>query len=442
MTNIALIVLDTLRKDAFDEHFDWLPGHRYENAWSTSHWTVPTHASLFTGKYASEVGIYASNQMFDTDYPLLAETLSEAGYTTRMFSANPNISPTFDADRGFDMFRGSWRLEGMKRNTFNWDKFIARTRDMGPERFLYALKEVVLGEYATIPSLKRGVKLKLRDANKDEDTVDDGAATALNLVSNTDFRDDEFLFLNLMEAHAPYHPPEGFATGEKVDIRGLDATFEEPADAPEEVRRAYNDCVRYLSDIYADIFETLKEDFDVIITLADHGELLGEHEAWEHMYGIYPELTHIPLSIYSGEDDAVSVHETVSILDVYQTVLSATGVDAPAGTRGQNLLDNIEEGEYLVEYHGLHDRNYFALQSKGYGDIQFLQTELDGIVNSNYYGFETFGGFEEIGSSPYDDPRKRIRELTAELDYADTNGNDSDKLSQQVMDQLEDLGYA
>lgn len=55
--NIALIVLDTLRKDSFDEHFDWLPGRRFENAWAPSHWTVPVHASLFTGHYPSEVGV-------------------------------------------------------------------------------------------------------------------------------------------------------------------------------------------------------------------------------------------------------------------------------------------------------------------------------------------------------------------------------------------------
>lgn len=83
MTNIALVVLDTLRYDSFEDYFDWLPGTRFDNAWSTSHWTVPVHASLFTGKYASEVGIYAGAQTFDCEEPLLAERLSKAGYMTR-----------------------------------------------------------------------------------------------------------------------------------------------------------------------------------------------------------------------------------------------------------------------------------------------------------------------------------------------------------------------
>lgn len=56
MGNIALVVLDTLRKDLFDAHFGWMPGERFEHAWSTTHWTAAAHASLFTGLYPSEAG--------------------------------------------------------------------------------------------------------------------------------------------------------------------------------------------------------------------------------------------------------------------------------------------------------------------------------------------------------------------------------------------------
>ncbi|WP_262180173.1 hypothetical protein [Haloarcula laminariae] len=65
MPNIAVVVLDTLRKDAFDGHFDWPPSVSFENAWSTSHWTVPAHRSLFTGQYPSETGVRARAERFD-----------------------------------------------------------------------------------------------------------------------------------------------------------------------------------------------------------------------------------------------------------------------------------------------------------------------------------------------------------------------------------------
>lgn len=109
MTNIALVVLDTLRKDAFDQHFDWLPGIQFQNAWSPGAWTIPAHAALFGGAYPSELGVYAKTQSLDCDRRVLAEALSDKDYQTRAFSANANISSAFNFDRGFDAFRHSWR---------------------------------------------------------------------------------------------------------------------------------------------------------------------------------------------------------------------------------------------------------------------------------------------------------------------------------------------
>ena len=80
--NVAVVVLDTLRRDRFREYFDWLPGQFYSRAFSTSHWTVPAHASLFTGKYGSELGVTAKSPSLDCDEITLPEALSAAGYRT------------------------------------------------------------------------------------------------------------------------------------------------------------------------------------------------------------------------------------------------------------------------------------------------------------------------------------------------------------------------
>jgi arylsulfatase A-like enzyme len=65
--NVAIVVLDTLRKDAFDREFDWLPGRRFSAAYSTGSWTVPAHASLFAGKYPSELGVHSKNRFLDCE---------------------------------------------------------------------------------------------------------------------------------------------------------------------------------------------------------------------------------------------------------------------------------------------------------------------------------------------------------------------------------------
>ncbi len=482
MTNVALVVLDTLRYDAFEAHFDWLPGTRFEYAWSTSHWTVPAHASLFTGRYASEVGVYAGAQTFDCAEPLLAERLREAGYTTRAFSANPNISPVFDADRGFEQFEKSWRLEHHGEDLFDWDAFIARTRDSGPERYALALKEVLLGDSRTLPSLKHGAKLKLRDTRfgRHTEVVDDGASTVLELVRDTAFGDDEFFFANLMEAHSPYDPPPEWKTVD-VDIEGLAASLGEPKDDPADLEQAYDDSVRYLSHMYERIFAQLRESFDLIVTVSDHGELLGEHGGWEHLSGIYPELARVPLSIYDARDgpgEGIDYDDRpVNLVDVHETVLAAAGAESDRATRGRDLtalsaapspstspdrdgtnrddgessggrVDEDEreatkfrEGETLVEYHGLPERHLDALRRKGFSDVSYRTRWLEGIALGGYFGYETFDGFEAWGDSPYDDPRARLEELVDSLERR-TDVEGDGEIDESVMKQLEDLGYA
>lgn len=145
MSSVALVVLDTLRKDAFDEYFGWLPGTRFENAYSTSGWTVPAHGSLFTGRYPSESGVYAKFETLSPSDPVLAESLSRAGYTTRGFSANANISDAFNFTRGFDEFHHSWRGERRHEGVVDWGEFVSRTADMGPEKYVGAPKGVSPG---------------------------------------------------------------------------------------------------------------------------------------------------------------------------------------------------------------------------------------------------------------------------------------------------------
>lgn len=438
MTNIAVVVLDTLRKDAFDRHFNWLPGKRFEDAWSTSHWTVPAHGSLFTGKYASEAGTYRHAEMLNCENPVLAEHLRNTGYTTRAFSGNPNISRQFNFHRGFDYFEGSWRLQSIDRDLFDWDTFIAQTEHMGIQRFPLAFWKCISGDCSTIPSLRRGVMLKLRDMGYGNETVDDGARKALSLIRNTEFDEQEFLFLNLMEAHSPYVAPEEYQTVNPPKISGLNATMDEPQDDPDKIRQAYDDEVRYLSDMYQKMFEELKDEFDIIITLSDHGELLGEHDAWEHMYGIYPELTHVPLCVYTGEAKTTVCNKTVSILDVHKTVLAAAGIDRES--RGHDLRESVEAKDVLTEYHGLSDRHYYSLKNNGFEDVEYLKTELRGFAKGGYYGHQTFDGFEEYGEETHENPLERLEDLITQLDIVKTR--DDVDLSDSVKQQLEDLGYA
>jgi len=457
MTNIALVVLDTLRKDYFDEHFDWLPGVRYENAYSPSHWTVPVHASMFTGRYPREVGVHANSEKLDCPEMVLAESLSKNGYTTRAFSANGNISDYFEFDRGFDEFRVNWRAEGWKEelefkdeaDVFDWKSFNSETDYRYPLRPLIGIFKSVFGDYDTLPSFKHGFDRKMRGPGSpklSEDPLDYGSKEALEYVRRTNFGGDEFLFLNIMDAHNPYKPPEEYQTVEPVRLHGLKATVQGPDVSSDRVRRAYEDSVRYLSDMYKKIFRELEDSFEYIITLSDHGELLGEHDSWEHLCGIYPELTHVPLSVYSDSHQDGVADEMVNLLDIHATVLETAGVptsDLDYLTRGENILGNFVPRDTVSEFHGLSRLHIQSLEDEWLEKVRYMNVELNGVASPPaYYGYETFKGFEESGEASPDDLRARLNELVKGLERRETTREDYDDMSDEIMERLEDLGYA
>jgi arylsulfatase A-like enzyme len=447
MTSIAVVVLDTLRKDAFDEHFEWLPGRRFEHAVAPSHWTAPVHASLFAGKYPSELGVGVGSPSLSCPEATLAERLSEAGYTTRAFSCNPYVSETFDFDRGFDRFDGNWRLKTFDPDLFDWNRFISETREMGARRFPYALYRCLASDCATARSLRFGLTLKLRDMGLAGSVDDDGAAAARSYVEGADFGDREFLFVNLMEAHAPYRPPEEYRTADPPDFDNALATVEESEIDGEAVRQAYDDAVRYLSDVYRETFEELHREFDLVVTLADHGELFGEHGAWEHAYGVFPELTRVPL-VVSGESLVGVEDSTVSLLDVHATVLDAAGLGGDEGgdsmSRGRSLLSSVDDAPALAEYHGLQPRKRENLEGAGVpkSKIESYERERDGVgFAAGCYAYETLDGFEVTGDPGDRDPEAVLDRIRDSLDRR-TAEDETGTLSDGVEEQLRDLGYA
>ncbi len=447
MPNIAVVVLDTLRKDYFDKYFDWLPGKKFENAWSTSNWTVPVHGSLFTGRYPTEIGMYKGPQRFNYNGELLTEKLKEAGYNTRGFSANPFISKRFLFDRGFSEFKGSWRTKHFNNNSiFNWDE-LSKSADNKIKNISENILKSLKTDYSVIKSIKYGVELFLNKKNIWSTIKDDGASTALKEIRKTNFSENEFFFLNLMEAHEPYRPPKRYRTVEPLGLCGaigdiiLNSGCLSTDIDQDLIIKAYEDSVKYLSDIYKKIFSELSENFNYIITLSDHGELLGEHGAWNHEYGLYPELTHIPLTIYKGNKQKTKCNKTVSILDIHKTILEIA--DIKGNSRGQNIQKDFNPNEYLVEFHGLKPQAIDRLKENNISKniIEKYDRFLHGITcPKNYYGYETKGGFKEKGKSNLSNPKEKMTELIKRKNKKQSN--QQKKLSKETLNHLKDLGYA
>lgn len=436
--NIAVVVLDTLRKDAFDKHFDWLPGRRFENAWTPSHWTVPVHGSLFTGKYASETGVHAKSPNFDYPGDTFVERLSKEGYSTRAYSSNVNITPQQNFDRGFDEFTGCWRLDTIGEEYFGWGQFADESERNGFSMYVAGVISCILSDAKTLPSLKNGFITKLRDLDLNGALIDDGAKRAKRWVSGTDFGDQEFLFMNLMEAHSPHLPPRKYRTTGRVDIDSIRGYVDGPNVPGETARQAYDDSVAYLSDVYREIYQELQKSFDYIITVSDHGEMLGEHGAWDHLYGLYPELIHVPL-VVDGPECTGTTSRTASVIEIHPTVLELAGIGKDVDDT--SLFDEDAARSYLTEYHGLSPTVRDSLERDGYTTGPF-EKELHGIVaGGGEYGYETGSEFKTVSESS--ERRERLREqldtLVRNLDRRQTEETGT---SEELQSQLEALGYA
>jgi arylsulfatase len=433
--NVAIVVLDTLRRDTFERYFEWVPGISFENAYSTSHWTIPAHASLLTGRYASEVGVHGKSRDFDCPDRSVVEALHDDGYTTRTWMANPQVATWDGWDRGFDEFLAPRKIRPDADDSLDWQAFYQNT-SRSRLTYLRALGHAITSSSPTIPSLRYGFHISRRNV------ADGGAGAVLERARRTDFGNEEFLLVNLMDAHAPHYPPKPFRTvDEQVNFLIGDAFADRITD-PDRNRRAYDDSAAYLSATYREIFRELRRDFEYVITLSDHGEMLGENGMWNHGYGLYPELTHVPLVVSGDGIGDETRTDVASVLDVPETVATIAGIDFEG--HGKKLLGDDRSAERLVEYHGFLPWHEDQLKRKGVPDVfDRFDGPLRGFVTSDgKYVFETH---EEGPVSPAgpvrSDEIERLEALVSDLSERTTEA-DTSEVSPAVRSRLEELGYA
>lgn len=430
MTSVAVIVLDTLRKDSFNNHFDWLPGTRFEQVYSPSHYTVPVHAGLFTGQYPSDVGVSAKHEQFDCEEMSIVEKISEDGNETVGFSANGLLTSDRSFDRGFDRYETSWRVRLMDDDVFGWSR-AAREIPPGPLRDVRAVWQCIRSDTATIPSLQLGWRQKFADH--------DGGRRVLELARSGAFESADFLFVNLMEAHSPYRSPDEY---EMPDANSVDPETILQGDADLSTHRArYEIAVEWLSDLYEMIFDEIREDFDYVFTLSDHGELFGEHGARAHFHGVYPELVEVPLCVSGLDERSAVTGEPRSLLDVHRTVASL--MDVSTDSVGIDLRESAPDRDCFTEYHGFRAMRLEQLNREGVDQatVEAYDRPLIGHVSVGHeYAYQHISE-GSLESTPTTRPELNEWADRVKSAIAD-HGTVSRDLSDSALNQLRDLGYA
>jgi len=320
--NVVLIVLDTVRADhlgcygygrSTTPNIDALAGSGvlFERLVSTSPWTLPAHATLFTGTYPEEHGANWVKPL-DARYPTLAEVLSESGYATAGFVGNLGY-----CSRAWGLARG-----------------FARYEDYG-----YSL--------GVLASFNPTGRLLVKGANHVDLVRRDAESVTTRFLDWLPSAGDRpfFGFLNYYDAHELYRAPAPFAG--KFGPARLDPGRWEQRDrsAAEiaELKNGYDACIAYIDDQIGRIVAALqaREQFEntVFIVTGDHGEHFGEHGLFGHGNSLYWPLIHLPLvmRLPGGEGAGLRVDEFVSLRDLPATILQLVGAPADHPIPGATL---------------------------------------------------------------------------------------------------------
>jgi arylsulfatase A-like enzyme len=322
--NIVLIVLDTVRAKSLSLYGYGRPtspnldrfasrGLVFTQAFSTSPWTLPSHGSMFTGRFPHELS-GGFGTPIDATYPTIAEVLAARGYLTAGFVAN-----TWYASSAFGLARGFQHYEDETTSPIR----AFMNTSIGNELFKAAK---IVDRFSTHENFGR----------KSAERVN---RTFLGWLERQDGRRPFFAFLNYCDAHAPYAPPRPFAVQFRpavprgnVGSRALDAW------SPAEVRElndAYDSAIAYLDAQLGALFDALERRGTlrntIVVVTGDHGEQFGEHNLVEHVSSLYTPLLHVPLVVVTPGSATAGLRtdRLVSLRAIATTILSFAGIRDP-----------------------------------------------------------------------------------------------------------------
>ena len=271
----------------------------FERAYAQSAWTLPSMASLMTGRYPRR----RTQTRTVVAEPTLASSLRDAGVHTAAFSENPYVTADFGFDRGFEEFH---------------------------EYFPKGLLDADPRHYAADCAQPTTDAISWLGAHGSERT---------------------FLYLHLLAPHSPYSPPPPFAGRFDARYAGpldgvtdtllrlneglLDAS---PRDL-DHLRLRYEENLAYGDHQVGRLVDALRRagtlDRTIVIVTGDHGEAFREHGAMLHTTTLFEEMIHVPLVVRLPPRfgrTPTRVRDIVELRDLTPTVRHALGIATGAAT--------------------------------------------------------------------------------------------------------------
>lgn len=402
--NVLLIIWDTVREESVSLYGDGLEttpflkalstqGARFDRAFSTSPWTLASHASMFSGRYPSELKSAFREPLRDP-YPRVSEAFSAAGFATGGFIANGSYcTREHGLNRGFQHYEDyKISIGAIAHASRIWNLILEEgivRRAMG---------------YYDIPGRK-----STHDVNEE-------------FLRWVDARGGRpfFAFLNMYNAHQPYLPPEPFRArftkpGEWHRPISMQTVFRDlSADELRYARAQYEASIAYEDSALADLIAALQKrkllDNTVVVVTSDHGEHFGEHRRLSHGNSLYPQLTQVPLVMRFPRRIPANtvIADPVSLRDIARTLLDLAGVPDSAHFPGATLARHWERAPDT----SLPPETILAEMYSSDGNVPFSVLK-DGFLYTTWYD-----GKPELYNFR-NDPRARVN-LAADSQYATT----------------------
>jgi len=303
--SILLVVIDTLRADAVSAYgssegttptFDALAasGQLYTRAYAPSPWTVPSHASLFTGSSIEVHGVGIHGRVvLSQEVTTLAERLQAAGYQTAAFSENALVSGVFGFEQGFEHFSVRTTQEQFSAN----------------QKLVIDVRDEVAGW------------LETRDPER-----------------------PFFVFVNFYDPHEPYvvRPENPFLPATATTAQGKQVNAGRrtshlicdrlPSQAHLEILHGL-----YLGEVASadrklnSVLELLGDQSAsglLTVVTSDHGEHFGEHRLLDHEFSVRDTVLRVPLVVHGPALEPATIDRPVELRDVTRSLLSWAHADA------------------------------------------------------------------------------------------------------------------
>ena len=389
--DLVLVIVDALRADrlgaygysrARTPHFDSFAARAvlYADHVSASPWTLPSFATLFTGRSPTVHGARRLSWPRDperqagvpelgimrADLATLPTILKEHGYETAFIGTKWALSGAYGLARGFDVYSDPLTTD-----------------------FYVTLGTVIGARHSW------------------HRTIDAAEMTNRFLAYLEKKRERPVaLVAHYIDPHVPYAPPARFRTGPYEPRTDAGATPLEVM-SPDSVSSLYDGEVSYVDEQFGRLWRYLEQTGrihrTVLALTADHGEMLhvrtpqpdllakrpavdaGVYRALDHGHNLYQDLLHVPFMVYGPTLDQRVERRTTRAIDVLPTLLAALKVNIPPGLEGRNVLDAVETDQpalsesvlYGLEKKSWREGGYKLIHRSEYPqDVQFELYDL------------------------------------------------------------------